>query len=85
MNSHSFYQSVEVKGGESGKTERAFHHPFLFPPVVSTHSLVELGGRAPACALGERALVLTLAQRLVSTLERPGSVPEVLRALGGER
>lgn len=85
MDSHSFYQSAGGKGGERGKTERGFHHSFLFPPVVSTHSLVELGGLAWARALGERALVLTLAQRLVSTLERPGSVPEVLRALGREQ
>lgn len=49
--------------GGRGKTERGFHHAIPLPSVSAP-----TGKR-----LGGRALVLTLAKRLVSTLERPGA------------
>lgn len=75
VNYHSFYQLVGVGGREGGKQKG----------VSTTHSSSHLCQHPQASALGEWALVLTLAQRLVSTLERPRSMPEILRALGRER
>lgn len=82
VNYHSFYQLVGLGSGERGKAEEGFHHPIPLPTCFSTHNLVGPGGLAQAKVLGEKTLVLTLAQTLVSTLERPGSMPEIVRALG---
>lgn len=61
MNYHSFYQFLGV-GLARGARQKE---------VSTTHSSSHLCQHPQASVSGERALMLTVAQRLVSTLKRP--------------